>query len=54
MNDPRGPATFAPDTDAPAFDRAALARAIDALRAGTLVPVLPAPIPHRRTVYARC
>ena len=32
MNDPRGPATFAPDTDAPAFDHAALARAIDALR----------------------
>ena len=26
MNDPRGPATFAPDTDAPAFDHAALAR----------------------------
>ncbi len=32
MNDPRGPATLAPDTDAPAVDRAALARAIDALR----------------------
>ncbi|KVH07439.1 acyl-CoA dehydrogenase family protein [Burkholderia sp. BCCIQ04A] len=32
MNDPRGPATLAPDTDTPAVDRAALARAIDALR----------------------
>ncbi|WP_185716503.1 acyl-CoA dehydrogenase family protein [Burkholderia anthina] len=32
MNDPRGPATLAPDTDIPAVDRAALARAIDALR----------------------
>lgn len=32
MNDPRGPATLAPDTDAPAVDRAALARAIEALR----------------------
>ncbi|HDR9806439.1 TPA: acyl-CoA dehydrogenase family protein [Burkholderia cenocepacia] len=32
MNDPRGPATLAPDTDAPAVDRVALARAIDALR----------------------
>ncbi|KVC28705.1 acyl-CoA dehydrogenase family protein [Burkholderia pseudomultivorans] len=33
MNDPRGPATLAPDTEASAFDRDALARAIDALRA---------------------
>ncbi|MBJ9727999.1 acyl-CoA dehydrogenase family protein [Burkholderia cenocepacia] len=32
MNDPRGPAPLAPDTDAPAVDRAALARAIEALR----------------------
>lgn len=32
MNDPRGPATLAPDTETPAVDRAALARAIDALR----------------------
>ncbi|MGK8209563.1 acyl-CoA dehydrogenase family protein [Burkholderia cenocepacia] len=33
MNDPRGPATLAPDTEASALDRDALARAIDALRA---------------------
>ncbi|KVD49715.1 acyl-CoA dehydrogenase [Burkholderia sp. MSMB1072] len=33
MNDPRRPATLEPDTDPPAVDRAALARAIDALRA---------------------
>ncbi|MDR8729025.1 acyl-CoA dehydrogenase family protein [Burkholderia pseudomultivorans] len=33
MNDPRGPATLAPDTDASALDRGALARAIEALRA---------------------
>ncbi|MDN7906411.1 acyl-CoA dehydrogenase family protein [Burkholderia diffusa] len=32
MNDPRGPATLAPDTETPAVDRAVLARAIDALR----------------------
>ncbi|KUY72948.1 acyl-CoA dehydrogenase family protein [Burkholderia sp. RF4-BP95] len=33
MNDPRGPATLAPDSDARAIDADALARAIDALRA---------------------
>ncbi|KAB0637713.1 acyl-CoA dehydrogenase family protein [Burkholderia latens] len=33
MNDPRGPATVAPDTDAPATTDDVLARAIDALRA---------------------
>ncbi|KWF33516.1 acyl-CoA dehydrogenase family protein [Burkholderia pseudomultivorans] len=33
MNDPRGPATLAPDTEASALDRDALARAIEALRA---------------------
>ncbi|WP_321797693.1 acyl-CoA dehydrogenase family protein [Burkholderia sp. BCC1988] len=33
MNDPRGPATLAPETDARALDADALARAIDALRA---------------------
>ncbi|KUY60335.1 acyl-CoA dehydrogenase family protein [Burkholderia sp. RF2-non_BP3] len=33
MNDPRGPATLAPDSDASAIDADALARAIDALRA---------------------
>ncbi|PRG10607.1 acyl-CoA dehydrogenase [Burkholderia ambifaria] len=33
MNDPRGPATFAPDPDARAIDTGALARAIDSLRA---------------------
>ncbi|WP_185500438.1 MULTISPECIES: acyl-CoA dehydrogenase family protein [unclassified Burkholderia] len=33
MNDPRGPATLAPETDACALDADALARAIDALRA---------------------
>ncbi|MGU7813223.1 acyl-CoA dehydrogenase family protein [Burkholderia sp. AW49-1] len=33
MNDPRGPATLAPDSDASAIDTDALARAIDALRA---------------------
>ncbi|MBY4771454.1 acyl-CoA dehydrogenase family protein [Burkholderia ambifaria] len=33
MNDPRGPATFAPDPDARAIDADALARAIDSLRA---------------------
>ncbi|RKU00473.1 acyl-CoA dehydrogenase [Burkholderia sp. Nafp2/4-1b] len=33
MNDPREPATFAPDTDAPAFADDALARVIAALRA---------------------
>ncbi|MCA3858507.1 MAG: acyl-CoA dehydrogenase family protein, partial [Burkholderia sp.] len=32
MNDPRGPAAFAPDTDAQAVDPDALARVIDALR----------------------
>ncbi|KVF77432.1 acyl-CoA dehydrogenase [Burkholderia sp. FL-7-2-10-S1-D7] len=32
MNDPRGPATLVPDTETPPVDRAALARAIDALR----------------------
>ncbi|WP_396331937.1 acyl-CoA dehydrogenase family protein [Burkholderia anthina] len=32
MNDPRGPATFAPDTGVHGIDAAALARAIDALR----------------------
>ncbi|UEP24124.1 acyl-CoA dehydrogenase family protein [Burkholderia ambifaria] len=33
MNDPRSPATFAPDPDARAIDADALARAIDSLRA---------------------
>ncbi|WP_431824171.1 acyl-CoA dehydrogenase family protein [Burkholderia sp. F1] len=33
MNDPRGPATLAPETGASAFDPAALARVTDALRA---------------------
>ncbi|EMN1926705.1 acyl-CoA dehydrogenase family protein [Burkholderia ambifaria] len=33
MNDPRSPATFAPDSDARAIDADALARAIDSLRA---------------------
>ncbi|AOJ90123.1 acyl-CoA dehydrogenase [Burkholderia sp. MSMB0856] len=33
MNDPRGPATLAPDSDTSAIDADALARAIDALRA---------------------
>ncbi|WP_175714095.1 acyl-CoA dehydrogenase family protein [Burkholderia ambifaria] len=33
MNDPRSPATFAPDSDASAIDADALARAIDSLRA---------------------
>jgi len=33
MNDPRGPATFAPDPDARGIDADALARAIDSLRA---------------------
>jgi len=33
MNDPRGPATFAPDSDARTIDADALARAIDSLRA---------------------
>ena len=33
MNDPRGPATYAPDPDARASDADALTRAIDALRA---------------------
>ncbi|KHK60490.1 acyl-CoA dehydrogenase [Burkholderia sp. A9] len=33
MNDPRGPATLAPDSGAPAVDEDVLARALDALRA---------------------